>query len=35
MMLKITDLVCLLHGQLSQGQMAKFPAFIASKSFDL
>ena len=24
-----------LYGQLSQGQMANFPAFIASKSFDL
>ena len=27
--------VCSLHGQLSQGQMANFPSFIASKSFDL
>ena len=27
--------VCLLYGQLSQGRMADFPAFIASKSFDL
>ena len=24
-----------LYGQLSQGRMADFPAFIASKSFDL
>ena len=27
--------VCSLYGQLSQGWMADFPAFIASKSFDL
>ena len=27
--------VFLLYGQLSQGRMADFPAFIASKSFDL
>ena len=27
--------ICLLYGQLSQGRMANFPAFIASKSFDL
>ena len=27
--------LCLLYGQLSQGRMADFPAFIASKSFDL
>ena len=27
--------VCSLYGQLSQGWMANFPAFIASKSFDL
>ena len=26
---------CSLHGQLSQGRMVNFPAFIASKSFDL
>ena len=25
--------ICLLYGQLSQGRMADFPAFIASKSF--
>ena len=27
--------VCSLYGQLSQGRMDDFPAFIASKSFDL
>ena len=27
--------VCSLYGQLNQGQMVNFPAFIASKSFDL
>ena len=27
--------LCLLYGQLSQGLMANFPAFIALKSFDL
>ena len=30
-----TSGVCSLYGQLSQGRMANFPAFIASKSFDL
>jgi hypothetical protein len=27
--------LCSLYGQLSQGRMANFPAFIASKSFEL
>ena len=27
--------LCLLYGQLTQGRMANFPAFIASKSFGL